>query len=80
MYGVRTQVPTVVQRRLFLLVEARVTDAGLRYSITLALVLSYLRPYLQRCQNLGPQASTGQEQRCHSVGICLSELLGSGSG
>lgn len=66
-YGVRTQVPTVVQGRLFLLGEARVTDAGLRYSITLTLVLGHLRPYLQCWQNHGPQASTGQEERCHSV-------------
>lgn len=51
----------------FLLVEARVTDAGLRDSITLTRVLGYLRPYLQRWQSQGPQASTGQEQRGHSV-------------
>lgn len=37
------------------------------YSITLTLVLGYLRPHLQRWQSQGPQASTGQEQRCHCV-------------
>lgn len=61
MYGGRTQVPTVVQG------ETVPSGGSEGYSITLTLVLSYLRPHLQRWQSQGPQASTGQEQGCHSV-------------
>ncbi|CAO2613980.1 hypothetical protein LEMLEM_LOCUS16352 [Lemmus lemmus] len=58
MYGGRTQVPTVVPVRLFLLVEATGTDAGLRYSITLKLALNYSSgkarvPRLARDKNSG---------------------------